>query len=238
MADPLPSARPEPAAVAGGLCGSDPVPLARRIGEAARAALLAAIRAGPLEADADAAYLAALRARTNAAMQVERWDRSRRFLCVHLDLQPEDATAGLDLGRGLVRLRDPGAVALLQTLLARETDPARRLRLAHQRAICRLMAGDAHAAEAELAPLLALAEHSRDRDAELELLVSMAETAAEQGSDRVAEWMLHRAERLARTLGDDSVVVRVLATRWAHRGRPRQRRRRWPGVRRRLATGP
>lgn len=206
------------ASLAGELAGSDLLRSARHLGELAHAALISAApasagAAGTAAAGSDAAYIAELRARADAAMQAERWDRARKHLRVLLDMQPGDNAAGLELGRCLVRLRDPAAGPLLEALLVRETMPARRLRLAHQQALCRLLTGDPRAAEAALAPLLEEAERCGDREAELELLVSMAETTADHGSEHVTEWLLQRAEHLARALGDAGVVLRVQATR-------------------------
>ncbi|SHM25763.1 winged helix-turn-helix domain-containing protein [Rhizobacter sp. OV335] len=202
----------------GVLDGPDPVLLSRQLARRIGAALPQARSAGepPLPLSADARFAAAAQARGLKALHEERWGSAARLLRVALDLLPHDPELQLDHACCLAGQHDPRAPALLQAALsdAREAGhAARELRALHLLATCHHRRGDFAEAERLLGDGLRRAESAGDADAELQLLLSSAQTLTCLDKSAMASWMLDRAEQLSLRLGNPVAMAHLLGVR-------------------------
>lgn len=177
---------------------------------------LPSLRPLPRLAPAQDTFVETVRARALQALAFERWESARTLLQVALDERPDDASLQLDFASCLVRLRDARAGKLLDRLLQRAVelgDAHAEQRCLHMLALGFHRRGDHVEAERLLARALSLAEREHDQDAELLLLQSAGDLAAEQGRTAIAEWNLDRASLLAQSLGNRAALARTLDSR-------------------------
>jgi DNA-binding winged helix-turn-helix (wHTH) protein/tetratricopeptide (TPR) repeat protein len=200
---------PASAGRSGVLDGPDPVRLSQQWARRLAHAL-------PQAPSADTRFAAAAHARALKALHEERWGSAARLLRVALDLQPHDPELQLDHACCLAGQRDPRAEGLLQTawLDARAAGHAGREQRALQLlAACHHHRGDFAEAERLLGDGLRIAEAAGDAGAELQWLVSGAQTLACLDKPAVAAWMLDRAEQLSLRLDDPVAMARLLDVR-------------------------
>ena len=204
--------------VGGALEGADPVLLSRRLAQhiGARLPRSQAVDEARLPPSADARFAEAARARALSALHEERWGSAARLLRVALDLLPHDPELQLDHACCLAGQHDPRAPALLQAALsdAREAGhAARELRALHLLATCHHRRGDFAEAERLLGDALRRAESAGDAEAELQLLLSSAQTLTCLDKPAMAAWMLDRAEQLSLRLGNPVAMAHLLGVR-------------------------
>ena len=200
----------------GALGGADPVWLSHRLAQHIGARLPQAVHAAGLPPSADARFAEAARARGLTALHEERWGSAARLLRIALDHAPHDPDLQLDHACCLVGQRDARAPALLQAALSearQAAHPGRELRALHLLATCHHGRGDLAEAERLLGEGLRMAESSGDAEAELQLLLSGAQTLTCLDKPAMASWMLDRAAQLATRLGNPVATARLLDVR-------------------------
>ena len=210
---------PRLAKLHGVVSGFDPIALCQMLARAIESCMAGGD--GPA-ADADDASVAVVRdthfarvahARALQAIHAEGWETACKLLRVAIDLMPDDAVLQLDYARCLVAQRDPSAAEVLERVLSEARklqNKVLELRALHHLAIAWHSVGRFADADRLLSEGLKIAEQQQDQEAELQLLVSIGETLAGEGRAAVANWMLDRAGQLARALGNQVVMAKVL----------------------------